>query len=147
LINPKPTRVLIAGHGAEAVRDAITSFIQDLPEHLCKLLIWDQGAEMAQHQKLKSDTGIDIYFCDPQFEPPLPAACLACACQAMIESSFATVRHLTGKTRGCLSRKTGLAMASKLMILCGTLLRNTLSGSGQRRPNGGNSTVPTACPK
>ena len=46
-----------------------------------------------------------------------------------IESTFATVRHRTGKTKGCLSRKTGLAMAFKLMIPLGTLLRNTLSVS------------------
>ena len=32
------------------------------------------------------------------------------------ESTFATVRHRTGKTRGCLSRKTGLAMAFRLMM-------------------------------
>lgn len=53
-----------------------------------------------------------------------------------IESTFATVRHRTGKTKGCLNRKTGLAMAFKLMILLGILLRNTLSGNGQRRGNG-----------
>jgi len=33
-----------------------------------------------------------------------------------IESTFATVRHRTGKTKGCLNRKTGLAMAFKLMM-------------------------------
>jgi hypothetical protein len=33
-----------------------------------------------------------------------------------IESTFATVRHRTGKTKGCLSRKTFLAMAFKLMM-------------------------------
>ncbi|WP_166418983.1 IS256 family transposase [Cochlodiniinecator piscidefendens] len=33
-----------------------------------------------------------------------------------IESTFATVRHRTGKTKGCLSRKMGLAMAFKLMM-------------------------------
>ncbi len=33
-----------------------------------------------------------------------------------IESMFATVRHRTGKTKGCLSRKTGLAMAFRLMV-------------------------------
>ena len=33
-----------------------------------------------------------------------------------IESTFATVRHRTAKTKGCLSRKTGLAMAFKLMM-------------------------------
>lgn len=55
-----------AGHGAEAVRDAITKSIQSLPSHLCKSLTWDQGAEMAQHAKLKTDTGIQVFFCDPQ---------------------------------------------------------------------------------
>lgn len=56
----------LAGHGAEAVRDAITKSIQSLPSHLCKSLTWDQGAEMAQHAKLKADTGIQVFFCDPQ---------------------------------------------------------------------------------
>jgi len=56
----------LAGHGAEAVRDAIAKSIQDLPEHLRKSLTWDQGAEMAQHETLTSETGIDVYFCDPQ---------------------------------------------------------------------------------
>jgi putative transposase len=33
-----------------------------------------------------------------------------------IKSTFATVRHRTKRTKGCLSRKTGLAMAFKLMM-------------------------------
>lgn len=33
-----------------------------------------------------------------------------------IESTFATVRHRTKRTKGCLSRKTGLAMVFKLMM-------------------------------
>ena len=33
-----------------------------------------------------------------------------------IESTFATVRHRTKRTKGCLSRKTGLAMTFKLMM-------------------------------
>jgi putative transposase len=33
-----------------------------------------------------------------------------------IESTFATVRHRMKKTKECLSRKTGLAMAFKLMM-------------------------------
>ena len=56
----------LAGHGAEAVRGAITKSIQSLPKHLCKSLTWDQGAEMAQHAKLKTETGIRVFFCDPQ---------------------------------------------------------------------------------
>ena len=56
----------LAGHGAEAVRDAIVRVINQLPGHLRKSLTWDQGAEMAQHAQLRIDTGLDIYFCDPQ---------------------------------------------------------------------------------
>jgi IS30 family transposase len=55
----------LAGHGAEAVRDAIAAKITTLPEHLRKTLTWDQGAEMAQHRQLRIDTGVAIYFCDP----------------------------------------------------------------------------------
>jgi IS30 family transposase len=56
----------LTGHGAEAVRDAIADAIHELPEHLRRSLTWDQGAEMAQHAKLRIDTGLEIYFCDPQ---------------------------------------------------------------------------------
>ena len=55
----------LAGHGAEAVRDAITRTIITLPEQLRRSLTWDQGAEMAQHARLKIDAGIQVYFCDP----------------------------------------------------------------------------------
>jgi len=55
-----------AGHGAEAVRDAITRAIVDLPEQLRRSLTWDQGAEMAQQTRLRIDTGMDVYFCDPR---------------------------------------------------------------------------------
>ena len=55
----------LAGHGAEAVRDAIASSIITLPMQLRRSLTWDQGAEMAQHMQLRIDTGLPIYFCDP----------------------------------------------------------------------------------
>lgn len=56
----------LAGHGAQAVRDAISKTIMDLPSHLRRSLTWDQGVEMAQHAQLRIDTGLEIYFCDPQ---------------------------------------------------------------------------------
>jgi IS30 family transposase len=56
----------LAGHGAEAVRDAIVASITTLPEVLRRSLTWDQGAEMAQHFELRIDAGLPIYFCDPQ---------------------------------------------------------------------------------
>jgi IS30 family transposase len=55
----------LAGHGAEAVRDAIATQIVALPEHLRRSLTWDQGSEMAEHAQLRIDTGLPIYFCDP----------------------------------------------------------------------------------
>jgi IS30 family transposase len=56
----------LAGHGAEAVRDAIAAKVMALPEQLRKSLTWDQGAELAQHAQLRIDTGLAIYFCDPR---------------------------------------------------------------------------------
>lgn len=56
----------LAGHGAEAVRDAIARTIVTLPEQLRRSLTWDQGAEMAQHARLKIDAGVQVYFCDPR---------------------------------------------------------------------------------
>ena len=56
----------LAGHGAEAVRNAIARTITTLPQELRRSLTWDQGAEMAQHARLKIDAGVQVYFCDPQ---------------------------------------------------------------------------------
>lgn len=56
----------LAGHGAEAVRDAITKAMASLPDQFRKSLTWDQGTEMSQHAKLSIDTGLEVYFCDPQ---------------------------------------------------------------------------------
>ncbi len=55
----------LAGHGAEAVRDAIAATITTLPEQLRRSLTWDQGTEMAQHARLRIDTGLQVFFCDP----------------------------------------------------------------------------------
>jgi IS30 family transposase len=56
----------LTGHGAEAVRDAITHAMSSLPEQLRRSLTWDQGAELSQHAQLSIDTGLQVYFCDPQ---------------------------------------------------------------------------------
>jgi IS30 family transposase len=55
----------LAGHGAEAVRDAIARTIITLPAQLRRSLTWDQGAEMTQHARLRIETGVAVYFCDP----------------------------------------------------------------------------------
>jgi IS30 family transposase len=55
----------LAGHGAEAVRDAIAAQIGTLPEQLRRSLTWDQGSEMSQHARLRVKTGLPVYFADP----------------------------------------------------------------------------------
>jgi transposase, IS30 family len=55
----------LAGRGAEAVRDAIAATIITLPEQLRRTLTWDRGKELAQHARLRIDTGVQVYFADP----------------------------------------------------------------------------------
>ena len=53
------------GHDAEQVRDALVATIATLPEHLRGSLTWDQGAELARHEEIKTATDLQVYFCDP----------------------------------------------------------------------------------
>ena len=55
----------LAGHGAEAVNAAIAEQFATLPDQMRRSLTWDQGAELAQHARLRIEAGIPIYFCDP----------------------------------------------------------------------------------
>ena len=54
------------GHGAPAVRTAMTKRILTLPAQLRRSITWDQGKEMAEHTQFTIDTGVQIYFCDPK---------------------------------------------------------------------------------
>src|SRR3974390_1630285 len=54
------------GHGAEAVRKAMTKRVLTLPAQLRRSITWDQGKEMAQHVQFTVDTGVQVYFCDPK---------------------------------------------------------------------------------
>jgi IS30 family transposase len=55
----------IENQTATTVRDAIAAQITQLPAHLRRSLTWDRGREMAQHAEFSVDTGVDVYFCDP----------------------------------------------------------------------------------
>jgi IS30 family transposase len=49
----------------EHVVDALITRIGALPDHLVRSLTWDQGRELAAHQRLADTTGMQVYFCDP----------------------------------------------------------------------------------
>lgn len=50
---------------AEAVRRAMSGKILALPAELRRSVTWDQGKEMSQHLRFTVDTGVQVYFCDP----------------------------------------------------------------------------------
>ena len=60
--------LLIALPAADSrtVVDALARHITRLPRVLQQSLTWDRGKEMAQHQRFTVDTGVQVYFCDPQ---------------------------------------------------------------------------------
>jgi transposase, IS30 family len=53
------------GYRAEPVRAALAQSIGSLPSQLRRSLTWDQGKEMAEHVQLTVDSGVQVYFCDP----------------------------------------------------------------------------------
>lgn len=53
------------GHGAEQVADAMIKKMNELPEALRLTMTWDQGIEMAKHERIAAETGMSIFFCDP----------------------------------------------------------------------------------
>jgi len=56
----------LAGYGAVTMKNALASTMTTLPEQLRRSLTWDRGKELSQHAAFKVETGIPVYFCDPQ---------------------------------------------------------------------------------
>lgn len=54
------------GYKPDQVAPALARKIQRLPEQLRLALTWDQEAEMRDWEKIRIDTGIEIFFCDPK---------------------------------------------------------------------------------
>jgi IS30 family transposase len=50
---------------AEHVADQLADHVRRLPVELARSLTWDQGTELADHQRFRVETGVDVYFCDP----------------------------------------------------------------------------------
>ena len=56
----------LAGYGAVTMKNAFATTITTLPEQLRRSLTWDRGKELSQHAQFKIETGVPVYFADPQ---------------------------------------------------------------------------------
>jgi transposase, IS30 family len=56
----------LEGKDTDTVIAALKSKILKLPNELRRSVTWDRGHEMADHLQFTVDTGVQIYFCDPQ---------------------------------------------------------------------------------
>jgi IS30 family transposase len=54
------------GTGAIEVCEALKQSITTLPAQLRRSLTWDQGKEMSEHRRFSVESGVEVYFCDPQ---------------------------------------------------------------------------------
>jgi len=54
------------GSGAVEVCEALKRSIATLPAQLRRSLTWDQGSEMSEHRRFSVESGVEVYFCDPQ---------------------------------------------------------------------------------
>ena len=58
--------IKVANKDTEGVVTALIKNSQKLPSELYRSLTWDRGKELADHQRLRLATDIEIYFCDPR---------------------------------------------------------------------------------
>ena len=56
----------LGGYGAVTMKNALAATMTTLPEQLRRSLTWDRGKELSAHIAFKIETGIPVYFADPQ---------------------------------------------------------------------------------
>jgi IS30 family transposase len=56
----------LAGYGAITMKNALANTMSTLPAQLARSLTWDRGKEMSAHAQFRVETGIPVFFADPQ---------------------------------------------------------------------------------
>lgn len=56
----------LAGYGAITMKNALAATIGSLPPQLRRSVTWDRGKEMSAHAQFTAETGVPVYFADPQ---------------------------------------------------------------------------------
>ncbi len=68
-LNERSSRYLLLGrldmHDSITVTDQLKTMIARLPKAQMVTLTWDQGVEMARHDRLTIDSDVKVFFCDP----------------------------------------------------------------------------------
>ena len=65
-IKPYKNGPALAGYGAVTMKNALAAKMTTLPEQLRRSLTWDRGKELSRHVDFTVETGIPVYFADPQ---------------------------------------------------------------------------------
>ena len=58
--------VKVSGKDTTSVVAALTRKVRKLPAELRRSLTWDQGTEMAHHERFTVATNVKVYICDPR---------------------------------------------------------------------------------
>jgi IS30 family transposase len=66
VITPRKNGPPLAGYGAVTMKNALAASMTTLPAQLRRSLTWDRGKELSRHVEFKVDTGIPVFFADPQ---------------------------------------------------------------------------------
>ena len=66
IVPPTKNGPPLGGYGAVAMKEALAATMTTLPEQLRRTLTWDRGKELSQHAQFKIETGIAVFFADPQ---------------------------------------------------------------------------------
>ncbi len=56
----------LAGYGAHTMKKALAKAMMVLPPEMRRSITWDRGKELSQHAAFTAETGIKVYFADPQ---------------------------------------------------------------------------------
>ncbi|MFZ2014138.1 MAG: IS30 family transposase [Nocardioides sp.] len=56
----------LAGYGAITMKNALANTMSTLPQQLARSVTWDRGKEMSAHAAFRVETGIPVFFADPQ---------------------------------------------------------------------------------
>lgn len=56
----------LGGYGAITMKNALATSMSTLPSELIRSLTWDRGKEMSAHAQFTVETGIPVFFADPQ---------------------------------------------------------------------------------